>query len=52
MRLAKIDVTKKVSVNGQIGTSGFVNPGQNFQYQISVCKRGSVGLKNLSVQDV
>jgi uncharacterized repeat protein (TIGR01451 family) len=52
MRLAKIDVTKKVSVNGQIGTSGFVNPGQNFQYQISVCNVGSVGLKNLSVQDV
>lgn len=52
LRLARIDVSKKVGVNGQWGTTGFVNPGQNFQYQITLCNVGSVALKNLQVQDV
>ncbi|SFV32793.1 hypothetical protein [Thermoflavifilum thermophilum] len=51
MRLAKIDVSKKVGVNGQWGTTGFVNPGQIFQYQISLCNVGSVALNNLQVWD-
>jgi len=51
MRLARIDVSKKVGVNGQWGSTGFVNPGQNFQYQISLCNTGSVALNNLQVQD-
>ncbi|MBX5438427.1 MAG: hypothetical protein IRZ29_02665 [Thermoflavifilum sp.] len=51
LRLAKIDVSKKVNVNGQLGTTGFVNPGQSFQYQIFLCNVGSVALSQLQVQD-
>ncbi|MCL6524286.1 MAG: DUF11 domain-containing protein [Thermoflavifilum sp.] len=51
LRIAKLDVTKKVGLNGQWGNSGYVNPGQNFQYQISLCNVGSVALNHLQVQD-